>query len=133
MSSLQFITAGTYVQSTLQMKAQITATNDPETAMALTTEQLGTLAGGAVRCLLEDVGRRGEWGRADAAGRDIRRAVGRAVILGILALREARVGRIVLERETHEAVSEEASGEGPCVCVCVWGGLLCLSPSLPLE
>lgn len=102
-SSLQLITAGTYVQSALHTKAQITATNDPETATALTAKQLGTLAGGAVRCLLEDVGRRGEWGRADAAGRDIRRAVGRAVILGILALREARVGRIVLERETHEA------------------------------
>lgn len=54
-----------------------------------------------MRGLLQDVGGRGEGRGADAAGRDIRGVVGRAVILGVLALGEARVGRIVLERETH--------------------------------
>lgn len=54
-----------------------------------------------MRCLLEDVGGRGDGGRADAAGRDVGRVVGGAVILGVLALREAGVGRVVLERGTH--------------------------------
>ena len=75
------------------------------------------------RCFKTPAGRdlsrwpRGERRRADAAGWDVRRVVGRAVILGVLALREAGVGRIVLERETHKAVSGEDcqadGGEGP--------------------
>lgn len=44
--------------------------------MVLTAKRLGTLAGDVVRCLLEDVGGRGERRRADAAGWDVRRAVG---------------------------------------------------------
>lgn len=138
----QVITIGTHIQSILPMRAQITATNSHETATVLTSKQLSTLVGDAVRCLLEDVGGCGEGRRADAAGRDVRRAVGRAVILGILALREAGVRRIVLEREIHRVPSEEAclavglpsaqsqadSGEGPHGV-----GLLCLSPSFLLE
>lgn len=54
-----------------------------------------------MRCLLEDVGGRGDGGRADAAGRDVGRVVGGAVILGVLALREAGVGRVVLESGTQ--------------------------------
>lgn len=133
----RFVTTGTYVWSILPRRAQIIANNNHETATTLTAKQLRTLAGDAVRCLLEDVGGSGEGRRADAAGRDVRRAVGRAVILGILALGEARIGRIVLERETHRVFNEEAclsllsaqsqadSGEGPHG----WVSCVCLHPS----
>ena len=77
-----------------------------------------------MRFLLQDVGGRGEGRGADAAGRDVRRAVGRAVILGVLALWEAGVGRIVLERETHKEGCQADVGKGPPRL-----GLLCLSLS----
>lgn len=113
----QFITTGTSTQFIFHTRAQTTATNDHRAVMVLTAKRLGTLAGDVVRCLLEDVGGCGERRRADAAGWDVRRVVGRAVILGVLALREAGVGSIVLERETHKAMSGEDCqadvGEGP--------------------
>lgn len=97
----QFITTETRVQSLLPVRAQTTAMNDLVTVTVHTRKRLRTLVGDVVRCLLEDIGGRGDGGRADAAGWDVRRVVGRAVILGVLALREAGVGRIVLEKETY--------------------------------
>lgn len=94
------------------------------TVTVLTAKRLRTLAGDVVRFLLQDVGGRGEGRGADAAGWDVRRAVGRAVILGVLALWEAGVGRIVLERETHEEGCQADVGKGPPGL-----GLLCLSLS----
>lgn len=97
----QFMTTGTHIQSLLPGRAQATAMNDLATATVRTRKRLRTLVGDVVRRVLEDVGGRGDGGRADAAGRDVRRAVGGAVVLGVLALREAGVGRVVLQRETH--------------------------------
>lgn len=75
--------------------------NDLVTVTVHTRKRLRTLVGDIVRRVLEDVGGRGDGGRADAAGWDVRRTVGGAVVLGVLALGEARVGRVVLQRETQ--------------------------------
>lgn len=71
-----FITIGTHVPTILRIRAQTTGTNDQMTVSVRTGKWLRTLVGDVVRCLLENIGGRGEGGRADAAGWDVRRAVG---------------------------------------------------------
>lgn len=53
---------------------------------------------------MEDVGGRGEGRGTEAAGGDVGRVVGWAEILGVLILREARVGGVVLAREKQTGV-----------------------------
>lgn len=66
------------------------------TREAPTREGFCALAADGVRGLLQGVGGGGDGRGADAVGRHVRGAVGRAVILRVLALREAGVRGILL-------------------------------------